>query len=302
MERDRDKGGCPHPFTTATFYVTTGTGVVAVTLVCTLGPLPVQIGLLGLLLSLLLGLLMERATCERDLEVHRVNLLESFRIPLTLAPEHEFFDQYCSFAHGLEELTKQTDPVLREFVLLKLASISGEINALSRGKVTFHSTETWRTVYRKLLEGLEVKAYYSVAWLKSSDYWQDPPGRQSMNLNYELVERGFRLERILILPDLLWPFEKEMPYPEIRPWIEEQHNRGIWISLVREHHLLSEPDLLCDFGVYGDRATGEQELDDQSRTLRFILCFDRHSLKMAHDRWERLSLYATPCCHLLDRN
>ena len=34
------------------------------------------------------------------------------------------------------------------------------------------------------------------------------------------------------------------------------------------------PDLLADFGIYGDRAVGTQELDEQSRTVRFTLSFD----------------------------
>ena len=55
-----------------------------------------------------------------------------------------------------------------------------------------------------------------------------------MRLNYDLVTRGFRIERILILPDELWPFEERLPSPEIRPWIEEQQERGIRVSLVRE--------------------------------------------------------------------
>jgi hypothetical protein len=72
------------------------------------------------------------------------------------------------------------------------------------------------------------------------------------------------------------------------------------VSLVREADVASEPDLLCDFGIYGDRATGTQELDEQSRTLRFILQFDRQSIRIARDRWARLALYATAYAGLLD--
>ncbi len=76
--------------------------------------------------------------------------------------------------------------------------------------------------------------------------------------------------------------------------MQEQHDRGIRISVVRESELSSEPDLLSDFGIYGDRATGIEELDEQSRTLRFILLFDHQSISLARDRWARLSLYTKP--------
>jgi hypothetical protein len=71
--------------------------------------------------------------------------------------------------------------------------------------------------------------------------------------------------------------------------------------LVRESEIAAEPDLLVDFGIYDDRATGIQELDDRSRTLRFILSFDRPSMKLARDRWSRLALYATSYSDLLDQ-
>jgi hypothetical protein len=69
--------------------------------------------------------------------------------------------------------------------------------------------------------------------------------------------------------------------------------------LVRESEIGGEADLLCDFGIYGDRATGIQELDELSRTLRFMLLFDKQSIKLAQDRWARLSLYATAYADLL---
>lgn len=137
-----------------------------------------------------------------------------------------------------------------------------------------------------------MKTYYSVAWVRSSDYWNDAPGRQSMKLNYEMVERGFRIERYHILPDDLWPFDEKMPRSGILEWLIEQQGRGIVVSLIRECDLETEPDLLRDFAIYGDRAIGVQETDEKSRTVRFILSFDQPSIRQALDRWERLALYA----------
>jgi hypothetical protein len=66
------------------------------------------------------------------------------------------------------------------------------------------------------------------------------------------------------------------------------------VSIVREQELTNEPDLLCDFAVYGDRATGTQELDEKARTQRFVLSFNTESHRQAMARWERLGLYALP--------
>ena len=192
--------------------------------------------------------------------------------------------------------------MLRQFALLKLTSLSEQVRQMARGTVVFTSTETWRTVYEQLLESTGLQFYQSVAWVKTRDYWQDRPGRQSMRLNYELVRRDLRIERIVILRGDLWPEgDVAARAGTIRPWLDEQNDHGIWVSLVRESEIAAEPDLLADFGIYGDRAIGVQELDELSRTLRFILHFDAQSLHLARDRWERLSLYAIPYADLLDQ-
>jgi hypothetical protein len=102
------------------------------------------------------------------------------------------------------------------------------------------------------------------------------------------------IERVVILPENLWPADASMPVPAILPWIEEQHRHGIRVSLVRESEAGREPDLLADIGIYGTEAIGEQELDEHSRTLRFTLSLDPQAVRAAEDRWRRLALYATP--------
>ena len=99
------------------------------------------------------------------------------------------------------------------------------------------------------------------------------------------------IERVIILRDDLWPRGTPLPQKAILPWIEEQHNQGLWVTLVREGNLASETELLCDMGIYGDRALGIQELDEHARTVRFTLLFDAQNLRLARDRWEKLGLY-----------
>ncbi len=62
----------------------------------------------------------------------------------------------------------------------------------------------------------------------------------------------------------LWPQGPPLPSAEILPWVEEQHNHGLWVCLVREGDLAREVDLLCDLAIYGDRAVGELETDERS--------------------------------------
>jgi hypothetical protein len=283
------------------FLGTALVGSLTMTLVCVFAPLPAQLAVLGASVSVLVGLVVAYLGQEEERERRRAALLEKLQVPIALAPEHDLFDQYTSFASALTELARQTDPVLRDFALLKLASIAEQVRSLAQGQVTFSGTETWRTVYERLLESTGLGEYRSAAWVKTKDYWQDPPGRQSMRRNFDLVQRGLRIERIVILRGDLWPADEPLPSPEIRPWIAEQHDRGIWVSLVRESQAAADPGLVGDFAIYGDRATGLQELDEQSRTLRFILSFDTQSVLLARDRWQRLSLYATPYADLLDR-
>ena len=274
-------------------------GSLAMSLVCIFAPLPAQIGALGASLSILSGLFVSYIEQEAEREHRQATLLEKLKIPLALAPEHELFEKYDEFSAALSDLAKQIDPVLRQYALLKLASITEEVRSLASGRVVFSSTETWRTVYEDLLHSPALKTYKSVAWVKSRGYWQDQPGRQSMRVNFEAAQRGVAIERIIVLGSSLWGPGEILPVPEVRRWIEEQHERGVKVSLVRESEVGGEADLLCDFGIYGDRATGIQELDEQSRTLRFILLFDKPNIKLAHDRWARLSLYATSYADLL---
>lgn len=283
------------------FLGTALVGSLTMALVSTFAPLPAQVAVLGACISILAGLFIAYIEQEDQRELRRAALLETLRVPLALAPEHELFDQYRAFAGALDELARQPDPVLRQFALLKLSSLSEQVQQMARGTVVFTSTETWRTVYEQLLESQGLRFYQSVAWVKTRDYWQDRPGRQSMGLNYELVRRGLRIERIVILRGELWPEGEPLPAGTIRPWLDEQNDHGIWVSLVRESEIAGEPDLLGDFGIYGDRAIGIQELDELSRTLRFVLHFDAQSLHLARDRWERLSLYAIPYADLLDQ-
>ncbi len=284
------------------FVGTALVGSLTMALVCAFAPPPAQLAILGALVSILGGLFAGYVQQEQERDRRRNEVLERLAVPLTLAPEHDLYAQYLAFCKTLTDLAAQTDPILREIAALKLASVNAQIGSLADGAVIFGGTETWRSVYDALLASPDIKEYQSVAWVRSREYWQDAPGKRSMNANFEAAYRGVVVERIVILRDELWPRDRLLPTDDILPWLEDQHDHGVRTTLVRESALASEPDLLADFGVYGDRACGTQELDERSRTVRFVLSFEPQTVRLAKDRWRRLAVYATPLRNLLDRS
>ena len=263
-----DAGRCGRPGSTR-FLAATLAGSLAMALVSAFAPPEAQLAVLGSGISMLTGLLLARMERDEAREKRRDELLERLGVPLALAPEHDLFEQYTALSDALAAVARSTDPVPRDVASLKLASIVEEVLELARGQVIFTGTETWRAVYERVLDRPGVNHYRSAAWVRTSAYWQDAPGRQSMQLNRELAGRGVRIERVLILPPGLWPEGRAAPAAAIRGWIDEQRSSGIAISLIREGDLAAEPDLVCDFGIYGDVAVGAHELDGGSRTVRF---------------------------------
>ncbi len=276
-------------------------GSLAMALVCALAPLEAQVAALGGLVSTLGGLFLSYVEQERDRDRRLGEVLEKLSVPFRLARDPELFEQYAAFCRVLTDLAGLADPILRETAALKLASVNDQLAPLSGGTVVFAGTEGWRTVYEKLLASRGLQEYRSVALVRTEDYWRDAPGRKSMRANYDAVARGVRVERVVILRDELWPAGSPLPAGEVGEWIDEQHRHGVWVVLVREHDLAGEQELRADFGIYGDRAVGIQELDDRSRTTRFTLCFDPAQVRLTLERWDRLYLFGTPYQSLLDR-
>src|SRR5688572_565048 len=180
------------------------------------------------------------------------------------------------------------NPAFQKLLAPHLAALTEQTRPWLHGQLTYPNTEAWRAAYELVLSDPEITEYRSVAWVKSEDYWQDLPGQHAMQFNYALLDRGMKIERMLILGWNLWPPEWTLPQTSIRRWTDEQHYRGIEIRLIREADLLSEPHLLGDFGMYGERATGRQELDDACRTSCFTLSFDIAAIQLVRERWARL--------------
>ena len=228
-----------------------------------------------------------------------LGLLET---PFFLSHDVDVFAHYRRIASSLLRLSQLRDPVFRETAAGKLTELADQIEELASGTIVFSGTETWRMTYETLLRTRGLYRYRSVAWVRNASYWQDQPGRQSTRLNFEIhKQEGVMVERIVILADELWPGPETLPVEQIRQWIHEQSSRGVDVRLVRESSLKSEPDLVADMGIYGNRAVGFQELDDECHTVRFTLHFDMDQLTAAEGRWDRLKIYAMKYEEFLDQ-
>jgi hypothetical protein len=194
------------------------------------------------------------------------------------------------------------DPIHRELLLERIGDLATGMEVMATGSVEFDTTERWRLFYEQLLTSPGLHKYQSVAWVRDDSYWHSEAGLNSIRLNHRLSElQQLTIERIVILSDELWPDRKALPVVRIQDWLIEQHHHDISLWLVRESELAHEADLLMDLGIYGIRATGIQELDDEGGTRRFTLQFGFEHVQAAQERWKRLLVYAVKYRDFLDR-
>jgi hypothetical protein len=260
-------------------------------------PLTGLVAVIGLLLSILIGIV----TLPRSAQIELPQLPADLETALHLARDEEVFDRHRRAGKLFLKISQQHDAIYRAVALEQIDELLRRLTSIAAGSISFEGTETWRIIYEQLLRSPGLYLYRSVAWVKNASYWQDEPGRKSMAVNFELHESEcLNIERVAILSDELWP-ANGTPTEPVRGWLHEQHRRGIWLKMVRESALRAEPELLADMGIYGSRALGTQDLDDQCRTTRFVLTFDFAKVAEAEARWNRLAVYAESFGEHLDR-
>jgi len=176
------------------FLVTAVAGSVLMGLVAAFGPQNAQLAVLGCFISVVGGLFLAYLGQEDTREERRNATVETLGVPLVLASDPELFRLYRALCDGLTAVARQSDPLLRDAALEKFVSVADQIGGLAQGKVAFALTEGWRTLYERLLKTPGLREYRSVAWVRSADYWQDVPGRQSMRVNFEAAEDGLLIE------------------------------------------------------------------------------------------------------------
>ncbi len=214
-------------------------------------------------------------------------------LPFGLAKDEQLFGFFVKYSEALGEIRQIPDPVFRQSALSRLDSVHKLLVALGQGTVVFDNTESWRLAYEQLLRSKHVFYYRSVAWIKDADYWQDEPGKQSLQLNLDLIEAGqLRMERICIIRDDLWNQSNNDLDPTVLKWIGKQSQAGIIMRTIRESTLVNDADLICDLGIYGSHAIGQQLTSEPNHNSRFILQFDLEAVEVAESKWNRLLAYA----------
>lgn len=272
---------------------------IAVTLLIGLTLKPIVLGIwLGFLASCILGVLLTRCESQKTESVP-----EAIADLLLLARDVDVATIDQHFRQLLLKISERRDPIFRRLALARLQQAESDLQTLAHGKVSFQSTESWRVAYEEVLRSPGLHTYLSVSHVESQHYWQDGPGKSSMRLNLELQDSGtVTIERTVIVAGHLWPEEESLPLEPLLTWIDEQHRYGIWLRLVRESALSLEPELISDFGIYGSRAVGMQQLDSAGRTVRFELSFDFDDVNRAERWWHRIAVFATSYRDLLDRS
>ena len=277
-------------------------GSLIMTILCTFAAPSVQISIVGSYVSILAGLLLAFLAQDAKRDQHIELLFQQLGLLRQIAQDSVVYQKYEKIVRGIAETLRINDPLFYNLALNQLSILGETTDLLSRGKIEFRETEAWRTTYEELLKAPDITHYYSVALVENDSYWQDEPGKASIDLNYRLQdEKGLNIERTAIVAESIWPREAKLPRSPILEWIEEQHNHGIWMELVRQSSLSNEPDVVKDIGIYGERAVGTQKLDKQSRTTNYVLSFDPDDILFAKQCWERLRLYSVSFRELLDR-
>ena len=276
-------------------------GSILIGLVCTFAPIFAQIAMIGCYLSVLSGLVFASLGQAEQFRVHSKLQDANFQIADLLARQSNVFEEYEKIVSGIARSLEIDDDLFRRFAMNQLSQLGKVSEDLGAGRIDFRETESWRLTYERILRSEEVKLYLSIAHVGSANYWQNEPGKQSIELNYKLQdEKGLRVERIFIISDTLWPKGQTEPSPLVFDWILEQYNHGIWSELVRESQLADEPELIVDTGIYGERATGIQFLDQESRSINYQLSFNKQDFSAAKKRWERLKLFSIPIRRILE--
>ena len=102
---------------------------------------------------------------------------------------------------ALDAMADQTDSILRQFVMLTLANLGEQLQMLADGTIVFSDAQAWQTIYDQFLRSPDITKHWSVAWVRSADYWQDEAGQQSIAANFAAVRRGLMIHRLVIIAD-----------------------------------------------------------------------------------------------------
>lgn len=275
-------------------------GLLLVLTLTLFAPASAQFLFIGTLLSVVVAVAIPAYI--RQMQQLQIQQPDVIHTALRLASDPDFSANYWEIGKSLVASSRHNDPIYRQETLKRIERLNKELKPISEGNVIYEDGERWRLAYEKLLRSPGLHTYRSVAIVNSPAYWQNDAARQSMKLNFELQAGGtLSIERIVVIDDLLWPANQDLPDEQILTWIDDQHRHGIWLRLARLSVLVEEPDLAVDVGIYGNRAVGTEEIDQRTKRPVFCLSFDFDDVRKAEDSWDRLSIYSTSYRELLEK-
>lgn len=249
-----------------------------------IGDLKIQVATVGLYVTLLLALV---AADIRSVDSMESLMKNSQDVGLRIFQDKDIRKFYEDTVQSLCKVFQIRDDIFLSLAASRLKEFKLELaTELSMGTISFRA-EAWRAYYRKILTQPDVTEYISVAYVKSERYWADEAGRNSLQLNYDLLKEGKSIERIFIVRDSVKDSIK------IKDWIREQKEKGIVVWVAYESQIPLEEDLLYDLGVYGNRAAGYQTTnDDCTITTKLQFHFNEDNIEKARERFERLKMHA----------
>lgn len=231
-------------------------------------------GYIGLVVSLLLSYLERIAGLEQQ---NQISAQITKNVPI--------WNFYEKTIPSLTQMSNYDDSIYKDLLQQALTNLYMDFSRIALGVFDFRA-ESWRRPYHQLLSQEDISFYYSTALIKSPNYWQDKPGRASIEF-LKKIATSVDINKIFIIWDAVWDNE------DIKKRVKEQVESEMNIAVIRQSEIPPEEDLLHDFGIYGQRAVGYQFLDEKCRTERFELHFNRTMYMKTLDRFNRLKLYAT---------
>ena len=266
------------------FLVPAVFGSVLMILVAAFGTTAVQLALIGCFVSIIGGL----ALTTRRVR-HRVVVDERSAVPPRLTSHAELARLYRVVSEALIAVADQPEGNRKDAAAQQLVALGVQFRAVASGTGARGGSESWYVAHDAVLGSPDLREYRAVVRVQTAECVRDPAVQESLRATFAAVRRGVFVERILVLPELLWPVGSLLPSDAIMPWIEEQHNHRLRTVLVREGDLATDQDPLTDTCVFADWAVGTRVLDDHSQTVHVALDFTPATIRAALDRLDRLS-------------
>jgi hypothetical protein len=206
-----------------------------------------------------------------------------------LAGHRELERLYRVLCEALAAVASQPEGARKEAMTQKLIALGVQFRAIASGAGALSGAESWYVAHDAILAVPDLKEYRAIVRIPNAECVRDPAIQESLRASFAAVRRGVLVERILILAESLWPMGRLLPSDEILPWIEDQHNHGHRVILIRERDLAPETNLPIDTCMFDDWAVGTRDLDDHSRTGRVALDFTPTAVRTALGHLDRLS-------------